>query len=540
MKRFLMLVVFVFWAVPALAQIASTSPACNELNVPVDSDISVTFSIGMDSTTIDNSSFIVNARSTGLHQGTVHYDTLNDSLIKMATLDPSVDFEEGEVVTVVLTTDIKSHGGTPLSKSYIWSFTVVAGNGTGAFSSHSEYSVGSSPIWVIAADLDGDGDFDLATANGTSNNVSVLKNHGDGTFAAHSTYSTGTISLPTAIFAADLDGDGDLDLVTGNIDADSVSVLLNNGGGTFTSRSDYAIGDQPYSAFGADLDGDGDIDLTTANYSGNNVSVLLNNGNGTFGSHSSYSAGTLPHSVFAADLDGDGDLDLATANFGFYTGEVSVLLNNGAGTFPSHSEYPVDVLPQTVFAADLDGDGDLDLTTTNLGGYNVSVLLNNGDGTFATHSAYSLTDQSPNSVFAADFDGDGDLDLATANQSDNNVSVLLQASTDVEDEGILSHLPEIVSLKQNHPNPFNPTTVIHYTVGSPQSAVRRPVYTTLKIYNVLGQLVKILVDGEKTAGNYNIFWDGKDSFGNEVASGIYFYQLRTEDFTDTKKMLLLR
>jgi hypothetical protein len=111
--------------------------------------------------------------------------------------------------------------------------------------------------------------------------------------------------------------------------------------------------------------------------------------------------------------------------------------------------------------------------------------------------------------------------------------------TDVgEDEQV--NLPHSIELSQNYPNPFNPTTVIHYTVGSPQSTVRRPVHTTLKIYNVLGQLVKTLVDEEKTAGDYSIFWDGRDSSGDEVASGIYFYQLRIKDFTDTKKMLLLR
>jgi flagellar hook assembly protein FlgD len=70
--------------------------------------------------------------------------------------------------------------------------------------------------------------------------------------------------------------------------------------------------------------------------------------------------------------------------------------------------------------------------------------------------------------------------------------------------------------------------------------VDSPIHTTLKVYNVKGQLVRTLVDEEKLSGNYNIIWDGKDNSGKEVSSGIYFYQLKTKDYTDTKKMVLVR
>jgi flagellar hook assembly protein FlgD len=67
-----------------------------------------------------------------------------------------------------------------------------------------------------------------------------------------------------------------------------------------------------------------------------------------------------------------------------------------------------------------------------------------------------------------------------------------------------------------------------------------PIRTTLKVYNILGQLVRTLVDEEKTPGNYDVVWDGKDDSGKEVSSGIYFYQLKTSDYTHTKKMVLLK
>lgn len=98
--------------------------------------------------------------------------------------------------------------------------------------------------------------------------------------------------------------------------------------------------------------------------------------------------------------------------------------------------------------------------------------------------------------------------------------------------------PQRFELSQNYPNPFNPTTRIQFRVSSLEFG--NPAQTTLKVYNILGQLVRTLVDEEKMPGKYKINWDGKDDSGKEVGSGIYFYQLRTRDYTDTKKMVLLR
>ncbi|HEX9917140.1 MAG TPA: FG-GAP-like repeat-containing protein, partial [candidate division Zixibacteria bacterium] len=82
---------------------------------------------------------------------------------------------------------------------------------------------------------------------------------------------------PHLIFAADLDGDGDLDLATANYGSHNVSVLLNNGNATFSPSTEYPVGgNNPRSIFAADLDGDGDLDLATANEGGRTVSVLLN------------------------------------------------------------------------------------------------------------------------------------------------------------------------------------------------------------------------------------------------------------------------
>jgi hypothetical protein len=107
-------------------------------------------------------------------------------------------------------------------------------------------------------------------------------------------------------------------------------------------------------------------------------------------------------------------------------------------------------------------------------------------------------------------------------------------------KGDEQNLPQGFELSQNYPNPFNPTTTIPFRVWSLAVGVERPCHTALKVYNILGQLVRTLVDEGKTPGKYEINWDGNDDSGKEVGSGIYFYQLRTRDYTDTKKMVLLR
>jgi hypothetical protein len=109
--------------------------------------------------------------------------------------------------------------------------------------------------------------------------------------------------------------------------------------------------------------------------------------------------------------------------------------------------------------------------------------------------------------------------------------------TKVEEDQEVS-LPNSFDLAQNYPNPFNPTTTIQFRVGSLEFG--EPIHTTLKIYNILGRLVRTLIDEEKLPGNYSVVWDGKDNSNKEVTSGIYLYQLKTIDYTNTRKMVLLR
>jgi immune inhibitor A len=113
----------------------------------------------------------------------------------------------------------------------------------------------------------------------------------------------------------------------------------------------------------------------------------------------------------------------------------------------------------------------------------------------------------------------------------------LRGTSDVperEEESV--NRPRDIFLDQNQPNPFNPITSIQYSVYGRQA----PTRATLKVYNIAGRLVRTLVDKEVPPGDYSVTWDGKDEGGNQVSSGVYFYQLKARDQTQTKKMVLLK
>ena len=190
-------------------------------------------------------------------------------------------------------------------------------------------TVGDYPRSVAAADLDGDGDRDLAVANEHADNVTILRNNGAGNFGQPATSPEAVGNAPMSVAAADLDGDGDQDLAVANQLSNNVTILRNGGKGNFVEpgSSPEAAGDWPQSIAVADLDGDGDPDLAVANPVSNKVTILRNDGGGNVvepGS-SPEAAGSFPCSVAAADLDGDADPDLAVANL--YSANVTILRN---------------------------------------------------------------------------------------------------------------------------------------------------------------------------------------------------------------------
>lgn len=92
-------------------------------------------------------------------------------------------------------------------------------------------------------------------------------------------------------------------------------------------------------------------------------------------------------------------------------------------------------------------------------------------------------------------------------------------------------IPVEFSISQNYPNPFNPATTIRFQLAKPE-------WVSMKIFNLLGQEIRTLVDQNMEAGYFTVNWDGKDNFGKEVPSGIYFYQIQAGSSVQVKRMIL--
>lgn len=150
------------------------------------------------------------------------------------------------------------------------------------------------------------------------------------------------------------------------------------------------------------------------------------------------------------------------------------------------------------------------------------LLASAADNDFAIVSSQVLPDSGMYTIIADDVVGDdvGEYFL-----------ILLKVPTDVDDE--IFGLPAQFALYQNHPNPFNPLTTIGFSL-------LRSSAVGLEVYNILGENIRSLVSGRMPVGTHSVIWDGRDENGAEVPTGIYFYRLETDEFLDTKKMLLLK
>ena len=125
-------------------------------------------------------------------------------------------------------------------------------------------------------------------------------------------------------------------------------------------------------------------------------------------------------------------------------------------------------------------------------------------------------------------------DITASNSSGEMFGLLsrdISVSFGEASEG-MSKVPEKYTLSQNYPNPFNPTTGIDYSL--PENA-----HVSIKISNLAGQKVCVLMDQTQSKGHHSISWNGTDNKGMKVSAGIYFYSITAGNFTQTRKMLFM-
>ncbi len=280
---------------------------------------------------------------------------------------------------------------------------------------------------ICPADLDGDGDADIASSfHDTDGRLAMFwhENDGSGTFDIHQVSSPDDYAA-ISVLAVDLDGDGDLDILG------SYGVIFwyaNNGSGQFGPMqviAKQAIAPRGTSNLSAgDLDGDGDVDvILTLNW-------YENDGTGQFGPERVISTNTDGvNCVQAADLDGDGDLDMLAAAYRYYTGGKSVRYiawyeNDGSGQFGPMRLVSSDVWAvQSIDAADLDDDGDVDVLMAASNEDKVAWFENDGSGQFGDQQVIYDRADGVQCVHAADMDGDGDMDVLSASSTDNTIAL---------------------------------------------------------------------------------------------------------------------
>jgi len=321
-------------------------------------------------------------------------------------------------------------------------FTCVGGLHTSTLAQNLTYTptpnnpVGRAPQAIATGDFNGDGRWDLATVNGTSDDVSVLLGNGNGTF--RSAVSFGVGKIPLALIAEDMDRDGVLDLVLALSGSDQVVVLKGDGKGLFQKVTNQTAGKGTTFIASHDLNGDGWSDVVAINsgrfgyYPPFNVSVLLNDGTGKLKEPMVYEQargeGMFPTGVFVGELTGDGVVDLAVTwsqpSWSSANGLVSILTNSGDGTFKFFKDIQPGLTLSAIQGADIDQNGLLDLAVTSLYADTVRILLQQQPGEFQILDPIKVG-FAPVGVAIQDINGDDKFDLVVVNRDSNSLSLFV-------------------------------------------------------------------------------------------------------------------
>jgi hypothetical protein len=329
---------------------------------------------------------------------------------------------------------------------------VFLGNGDGTFQVPEVlYTQGQSPDWITAVNLRKNGPVDLAVTDGDSSMVEVFLGNGDGTFQPST--QTSLPQIPTFILAADVNNDGDQDLVVGLIVANDANqpqfeVLLGNGSGGFSGTlSSPAISgaDGPvptnWIAVG-DLNNDGYVDVVTTISGGIAIPYLSQSGR-SFSMGNPFGPNNGPDDaplvVELGDMNEDGCLDAIETDI--YS-VVNIAFGTCDGNFPTSSpSTPLGDFDPAVKVVDVNGDGHLDVVGSAVfypnsggggygtaGGFLVSVLMGDGQGDLGLATVYR-GGTSAYSLVVADFSSDGKPDILTADSLENQTSFFLNDGT---------------------------------------------------------------------------------------------------------------
>lgn len=382
-------------------------PYPNEYGVNAASSIIAVYSAPLESATINSTNIKVFGNSSGLISGSGVFSVQGtDSLI----YDPANIFFAGETVSVTIKKEVKGTEDKPLEKPFVYDFKVGAAPSTGNFETKEiTYTPNIGIYDMTHGDLDKDGDLDVVLIENTTSQI-VVRYNNDGLFESYAYFATG--EFPVVIKLADLDGDSDLDIVTANTSGDHLSVLKNDGSGSFSLPTTIKVAYVPRDLCIADFDGDGDLDIASVSYY-YGISLIKNDGAGNF-THEKVLPIKNNFSICAVEIDSDGDMDLVVSTS---TG-IAIFLNDGDADFRFFKYSNADLEFRKIYPADFNLDGKMDFAATNTNSSDIiSILINQGNYQFSKLNIpiYATIYD----VSLADIDGDKDIDLLVGIQ--NNI-----------------------------------------------------------------------------------------------------------------------
>jgi hypothetical protein len=421
---------------------------------------------------------------------------------------------------------------------------------------------------VFVWDLDKDNNMDVIGASAQGNVVAWWRNDGGNPVNwTKQNIGTGFIGA-RSISAGDIDGDNVNDVVGAALLSQEIAWWRNDGGNPiewtkFTVANNFN-GAHKVCLF--DLDGDLDLDILGTAYMANQIAWWRNDG----GDPIEWTKIGVSNNFYGAvisypdDFDKDGDVDVVGSAQG--SNQVAWWSNEGnnslvwvkhqiklafSGVWPLH-------------IGDIDGDTDIDVVAganyaNTIKWWENSLFSSDFQGEPTSGEAplqVQFTDLSnlsqPITSWEWDFDNDGIIDSYEQNPTwtyneEGTFSVYLKVSDgqaediEVKEDYITSSIsgieeliiPEKFKLYQNYPNPFNPSTTIRYELPEGSNVI-------IKIYNLLGIEIRELVSEFQSAGFKTTNWDGKDKNGNSVDSGVYLYSFKSNNFSQTKKMLVIK